>query len=160
MWPCLNNAGCFLRNGIKKAFLEWNNGAAPAGSVQRSRAGGVLWALLLEAMILKDFSTLSYESGISPRAGLVGVLSVSGAGCSIHRSAWCGGGRCSSYPAKNTSTGKAWRKAAGKKKKAGIGVTDAVVTQRVNPKVSQVSHTSGTESVLARVVSLWEMLNP
>lgn len=47
-----------------------------------------------------------------------------------------------------------------KKKKAGIGVTDAVVTQRVNPKVSQVSHTSGTESVLARVVSLWEMLNP
>lgn len=76
----MNSTGCFLRSR-GKAFWELNNGAAPAGSVRRSRAGGVLWALLLEAMILKVFSkdlkvfsTLSYESGISPRAGLVGLL--------------------------------------------------------------------------------------
>lgn len=136
--------------------MELNNGAAPPGSVQRSGAGGVLWALLLEAVILKLFSSISYESGISPRVGLLGLLSVSGAGCSIHRFAWRGGGVIQLKTPSQVKCGERERK----KKKAGIGVTDAMVTQGVQPKVSQVSHTSGTESISVPVVWLWEMLNP
>lgn len=58
----------------------------------------VFCAVLLEAVVLKVFSTLNYQSRISLRAGLVspgaslvGLLSVSGAGCSIHRFAWRSG---------------------------------------------------------------------
>lgn len=93
VWPCLNNAGCFLRNREKKAFLELNNGAVPAGSVQRIGAGGVLWALLLEVVILMFFSSTSYESGISPGVGLLGLLSVGAPGlgaASIVFLAWWG----------------------------------------------------------------------
>lgn len=39
---------------------------------------------------------------------------VRAAGCSTHRFAWRGEGRCSSYPPKNTSTGKGWRQGAKK----------------------------------------------
>lgn len=86
------------------------------------------------------FPTLSYESGISPRVGLVGFLSVSRAGCSIPRFVGVVGEGTLVTHLKTPPQVKHGEKE--QEKAPGSGVMDAVVTQGVHPRASPFSHTA------------------